>query len=349
VDINTQALEHLHSDYNVIPIPADFNDLDKIKEIVKGYDLVVGAVPGFLGYNVVKSVIEAGKNVVDISFFPEDPFDLDLLAQEKGVTAIVDFGVAPGMCHFLLGYHNHEMVVQSFTCYVGGLPVERKLPFQYKAPFSPVDVIEEYTRPARLVENGKLVVLDAMTDSELIDFEGVGTLEAFNSDGLRTLIKTMSIPVMKEKTLRYPGHIELIQNLNKAGFFDKNEIEIGNNRISPIEFTSKILINNWKLTDNDDEFTIMKIIIEGLDQGKHKSITYNMLDKRDKVTGFSSMARTTGYACTAAANLVLDGKFTKKGICPPEFVAEKEECFYYVMEYQKARGINYEMEIIEKE
>jgi len=89
--------------------------------------------------------------------------------------------------------------------YVGGLPIVRQWPYEYKAVFSPLDVIEEYTRTARFVENGRVVTRPALTDLERVDFEGVGTLEAFNTDGLRTLIQTIPAPNMKEKTLRYPG------------------------------------------------------------------------------------------------------------------------------------------------
>ena len=51
---------------------------------------------------------------------------------------------------------------------------KRKLPYQYKAPFSPVDVIEEYTRPARFIRNSKLVIKPALSDIELIEFEKAG-------------------------------------------------------------------------------------------------------------------------------------------------------------------------------
>src|SRR5690606_27700002 len=104
---------------------------------------VVGAVPGFMGFQTARTVIEAGKNMVDISFFPEDPFDLDQLAHEKKVTIVVDCGVAPGMGNIILGYHHAQMKVSRYECLVGGLPVTREWPWEYKAVFSPIDVIEE--------------------------------------------------------------------------------------------------------------------------------------------------------------------------------------------------------------
>src|SRR5690606_37486262 len=135
---------------------------------------------------------------------------LDALAKEQGVTAVVDCGLAPGLGNILFGRLNEELdSIDTFLCHVGGLPVVRRKPYEYAAVFSPLDVIEEYTRPARFIENGALVVRPALSDVEKMDLPGVGTLEAFNSDGLRTLAVTMKAPNMKEKTLRYPGHVGL--------------------------------------------------------------------------------------------------------------------------------------------
>ncbi|MCY7292139.1 MAG: saccharopine dehydrogenase NADP-binding domain-containing protein, partial [Ferruginibacter sp.] len=204
---------------------ADLTLYENYHTLLLDFDLIVSAVPGFMGYKTLEAVINAGKNVADISFFSEDGLQLDALAKQKNVTAIIDCGVAPGMSNLILGYHNSLMKIDSFECMVGGLPKKRVKPFEYKAPFSPIDVIEEYTRPARYVENGFVVTKPALSDAELIDFERVGTLESFNTDGLRSILYTMKhIPDMKEKTLRYPGHISLIQAMMQAGFFNNEEI-----------------------------------------------------------------------------------------------------------------------------
>ncbi|MCG3220154.1 MAG: saccharopine dehydrogenase NADP-binding domain-containing protein, partial [Candidatus Heimdallarchaeota archaeon] len=198
VDINQEVLDKLTHDYDLHGICADLSNPNIIKDIVKDFDLVIGALPGFMGYKSLKAVIEVGKNIVDISFFEEDALSLDELAKEKGVTAVVDCGVAPGSSNIILGYIDSILdKTESFLCYVGGLPVERKWPFEYKAPFSPSDVIEEYLRLARYIENSEIVVKPALSEPELLYFPGVGTLEAFNTDGLRSLINTMDIPFMK--------------------------------------------------------------------------------------------------------------------------------------------------------
>jgi saccharopine dehydrogenase-like NADP-dependent oxidoreductase len=230
------------------------------------------------------------------------------------------------------------MKISSFECYVGGLPVEKKPPFQYKAPFSPVDVIQEYIRPARLVENGAIVTKPALSDREIMHFDNAGELEAFNTDGLRSLIFTMGhIPDMKEKTLRYPGHIDLIIALQQAGFFDTTALRINDVDITPLDFTSKLLVNEWKLGPEEEEFTVMKVIVKG----EGKTVEYDLFDQYDPITKTSSMARTTGYTCTAAVNLIAKGLFKEEGVFPPELVGKHKNCFDFVMNYLSERKVNW--------
>ena len=338
-DLNAENLEALKQrNPEIHTVGADLSQFAEYKNLLSSFDLVVTAVPGFLGYRTLETVIDAGKNVVDISFFPEDALQLDRLAKQRNVTAITDCGVAPGVSNFIIGRHNEEMTIDSFECYVGGLPKERKPPFQYKAPFSPVDVIQEYIRPARLVENGAIVTRPALSEREIMLFDEIGELEAFNTDGLRSLIYTMGhIPEMKEKTLRYPGHIDLIISLQQAGFFETTPLRIDDADITPLEFTSKLLVEQWKLDPEEEEFTVMKVIV----RGENKTIEYNLLDRYDPKTKTSSMARTTGYTCTAAVNLIHEKLFTEKGVFPPELVGKDKKCFDFVMKYLEERNINW--------
>lgn len=341
VDLNADNLGRLKTHPSIKTMEMDLTQPNNIREAIFDCDLVIGALPSTLGFQTLKTVMEAGKNIVDISFLPEDPFQLDEPAKEKDVTAIVDCGVAPGMSNMILGYHNQKMEIEKFDCMVGGLPANPELPYKYKAPFSPIDVLEEYTRPARIIENGEVVVKPALSELELIEFDQVGSLEAFNTDGLRTLLITMKIPFMRERTLRYPGHAALMKILSETGFFKKEPINIKGQRIAPIDVTSKLLFRKWKLEEDEEEFTVMRIEIEGLENGAKRKIVYNLLDRYDQETQTSSMARTTGYTCTAVANLVLNGEYTRKGISPPEYVGAEEKCFWNVMEYLKARNIEY--------
>lgn len=321
---------------------ADLADCRSYIDLLNPFDIVVTAVPGCMGYKTLEAVILSEKNVVDISFFPEDALQLDDLAKKNNVTVITDCGVAPGVSNLILGRYNEEMKIDSFACYVGGLPKERKQPFQYKAPFSPADVIEEYIRPARLVENGEVVTKPALSDREFILFDEIGELEAFNTDGLRSLVYTMShIPQMKEKTLRYPGHVDIMLALEQAGFLDTAPLRIKEIDISPLEFTSRLLIKEWKLEPGEEEFTVMRVIVQGEKEGKTQTIQYDLMDRYDTVTKTTSMARTTGYTCTAAVNMLGKGMFKGKGVFPPELIGKHKDCFDFIMAYLEERNVHW--------
>ena len=350
VDLNQEVLAKLRDAASVETVQADLKQPGTLAAEITDSDLVVCAVPGFMGFETLKGIIEAGKNVVDISFFSEDPFQLDDLARTKGVTAVIDCGVAPGLSNIILGHVNELLdETESFICYVGGLPTVRHWPYEFKTVFSPWDVLEEYTRPSRFIEYGKEVVLPALSEVELIDFPNVGTLEAFNTDGLRSLGKTMKIPFMKEKTLRYPGYANLMSIFRQGGFFDTEPVDVGGQPVSPMALTSKLLFDQWKLKEGEEDFTVMQVIIEGRLGGKKFRYTYDLLDRYDRLTRTTAMARTTGYTCTIVARQVLSSMFSRPGVCPPEYVGCEADCYDHLIKGYQARNIHLTRTILELE
>lgn len=339
-DNDPEALQLLENKDNINIQEADLSG--RLDQWLDGFDLVMGAVPGFMGFETVKKVIDCGIDMVDISFFPEDALELDESARQAGVTVVTDCGLAPGMDNIILGYFNQKMEVDMFECLVGGLPVIREWPFEYKAVFSPVDVIEEYIRPARYVENGHVVTKEALSDPELVEFREVGTLEAWNSDGLRTLIRTMDIPNMIEKTLRYPGTIEYLKVLRESGFFSRDPVEVNGHKIRPIDLTSKLLFPKWKLNPGEEDLTVMRVRVAGEGSGQGKAYEYYLYNRYDRKSKMTSMSRCTGFTATAVAELVLEGKFDRKGICPPEYLGGKPENFDHIIRYLSERGIDYQ-------
>jgi saccharopine dehydrogenase-like NADP-dependent oxidoreductase len=348
-DYSSEALSRLTDIDGIKTVQADLDDVETLKSLVRDHDLVISAVPGFMGFRTVERIIECGKNVVDIAFFPEDMFLLDAKAREMNVTAICDIGVAPGMSNVLIAYGASKLdTLEKGITYVGGLPVIRTWPFEYKAVFSPIDVIEEYTRPARYIDGGRLVVREALSDPELLEFPNIGTLEAFNSDGLRTLATTIKGDYMIEKTLRYKGHIEKMAVLRDTGFFSKEPILINGVMISPLEFTSKLLFPKWKLQEGEEDLTVMQVITEGLKNGVRQRYTWDLYDRFDKATGIHSMARTTGYTATAVARLLAEGLYTRKGVSAPEYLGNDSAVVNYLLDRLKERGVVYseKLEII---
>tara|TARA_B100001248_G_scaffold157443_1_gene118531 strand:+ start:1914 stop:2990 length:1077 start_codon:yes stop_codon:yes gene_type:complete len=307
----------------IITYNLDVLDKQKLSSFIEKADIVLLAVPGYLGYSALETIISSGKDVVDISFSPENIMKLNDIAIQNNVTAIFDAGVAPGLPNYIFGYHDSFEDVKSFKYYVGGLPKFPKQPFNYKAPFSPIDVIEEYTRPARMIINKKLITKPALSGIENINFKDSLMLEAFNTDGLRSLLDTMShVKYMSEKTLRYPGHVELIKSYIKKGTLQNNE-------------TIKKLFKEWKLEPGEIEFTLLRVELQTND----KTINYELYDEYDKENNITSMARTTGYTATASINLILENLFTKKGVFPPENLSNNKKIFNFILKYLSKRKV----------
>ena len=344
VDLRPEALAELAS-AGIKVISQDISQPEATKDLVRDYDLVINAVPGYLGFQSLKACLEAGRKVVDISFFPENPFELESLAKKQKLTAVVDCGVAPGLSNMLAGYGLSQLdKAFSVTIYVGGLPVVRKWPFEYQTVFSPTDVIEEYLRPARCLENGQLIIKPALSEPEFLEFEKLGTLEAFITDGLRTMIETLNVPEMVEKTLRYPGHREKMLALRQAGFFAEQPVEIAGQKVRPVDLTAKILFPRLNTKAGEEDLTILRVIINGEKDGYPLRLTYDLFDRFDRKSETHSMARTTGYTATAVARAVAQGLIKKTGIIAPEFFGLEPEVFNFI----RREPLNREIVINEK-
>ena len=339
VDANPAALVGLDR-HGIRGVAADLSDPAAIARLVAGANVAVNAVPGFMGLSTLGAVVDAGTPAVDIAFMPEDPLSLDAAARAAGIPVVVDFGVAPGISNLLVGHGARRLDrALSARILVGGLPRERRLPWEYTIPFSPVDVLEEYTRPARIVEHGEAVVRAPLTEQELVDLPRVGTLEAFNSDGLRTLIRTMDIPHMVEKTLRYPGYARNVQLLAATGFFSTEPIDIGGVSVRPMDLTARLLFDAWRLGEDEDELTVMRVEVAGTLGDRLTRLTWDLYDETDHAGGATSMARSTGFPAALMARAVADGRFSRPGVFAPEEVAEDDALVRWLLDTLVERGI----------
>ena len=340
-DVSQSALARASASGAARTVQVDLTDAAAVRELLSDHDLVIGAVPGPIGFQTLETVVGAGKHYVDISFFDEDPFKVDALARENGVIALVDCGVAPGLSNLILGHHAATSDrVDRFACFVGGLPVERDSLFEYKATFSPIDVIAEYTRPARYIQGGELCEVPALSEIEAIDVPEIGTLEAFLTDGLRTLLDTVRVPDMKEKTIRYPGHAEQMKLLREMGLFDREPVDVGGVLVSPLELTAKLLFPLWRFEPGERDLTVMRVEVDAVTGDSSQRYRYDLLDRYDPTTGTPAMARTTGYTCSALARLIASGLYSTPGVSPPEFVGRDPGCFQFVVEQLEARQIS---------
>ncbi len=321
---------------------ADCSDPAVVTSLCDDHEMVVGAMPGRFGFGALRAVIESGRNFCDISFMPEDAWDLDELARSHGSTCVVDMGVAPGMSNLLGGCAAARLEpCRTVDIYVGGIPADPQPPFHYKAGFSPADVLEEYVRPARMVEGGETVVLEALSEPELIDFPGVGTLEAFNTDGLRSLAERVDVPRMREKTMRYPGHREVMLQMREAGFLGEAPIRVGDIEIVPRDLAAALLFPHWTYEDGEADLTAMRVEATGDLDGRPVRLRWDLLDYYDPATGFSSMARTTAFPCSIMTRLIIKGVIDSPGVHPPEEFARRDDVLQALFDGLEARGVRY--------
>ena len=341
------AQARMESGSSITTEVCDLSNADTLHRLAKSHDVVLGALSSHLGYEALHALCQTGKPYADISFMPEDALHWHDLAKEHGSTCVVDCGVAPGMSNLLAGAGVAALDrADEIEIYVGGLSKERRWPFEYKAGFSPADVIEEYTRPARYVVDGKVVTFEALSEPELMDFDGLGTLEAFNTDGLRSLIDTLDVPNMKEKTLRYPGHIELMRVFRETGLFDKGLIQVDGQTVSPLAVTSALLFPKWQFEEGEEDLTVMRITVKGEKAGKTKTMCWDLFEPYSHTERATSMSRTTAYPCTLMARMLLDGTVSEPGVYAPEQLASNPVVIERMLSGLKDRGIEYKASVV---
>ncbi|NJE55138.1 saccharopine dehydrogenase family protein [Thermococcus sp. 21S9] len=301
------------------PLKLDASRFDMLVEAMKGFELVIDALPGRFGYSSIRASIKAGVDMVDVSFMPENPLELREEAEDAGITVIFDAGFAPGLSHILMGRIWNELDDMSEGyIYVGGLPKEPKPPLYYRITWSPKDLIEEYTRPARVIRDGEIRKIDPLSEVKTVEIEGF-TFEAFPSDGLRSLLESVRVDKLEEWTLRWPGHLERMRVLRELGFFKPEHIDKTLEVITPL------------MTYESPDFSIMKVT--GTEPGR--TISYTLIDEEKE---FTSMARVTGYTASAIARLVAEGSCIF-GVIPPEILGMRIDTFERIIADLEERGI----------
>jgi len=295
-------------------------------------DLVCGALPGRLGFDLMSETVKAGKDTVDISYTPRDAFLLQRRAKEVGCRVVPQCGVAPGFTNMCVGDASRRMEkMNSVEIFVGGLPEKPEPPLNYRIVFSLEDVVNEYSRPVQVIEDGKLKKVDALSGRGLTSFPGVGRLEYFLTDGLGSLPRSYPrTREMHEFTLRYPGHADMMQTLRALGFFERNPVKIDGVEVEPRQLSIELLRPAMSQGSPED-FLALRVDVKGLSQGKKIHLRYQLLDHYNRRSGVSAMARTTAYPCTSVALLMGRGEIKESGIITPERIAQNERLFQFVL------------------
>jgi len=300
-------------------LAGDAADPEVLARRLHEHDLGVGALPSHLGLGVMRAAIAARRPLVDVSFTPEDPLSLDAEARAAGIPIVPDSGLAPGLSNLVLG----ESVAargtpDRATILVGGVAQDAAKPYGYVVTWSLDDLMEEYTRPARIVREGRETVVPVFSGLERVTVEGVGEMEAFYSDGLRTLIHTLpSVREMGEKTLRWPGHVEAIRPFLAAGTL-REEL--------------------YRRCTEDPPRDLVALVVR-VERGQ-RTEEFTLVDRFDPATGLTAMARTTAFTTSVVAQLAAAGGIGEPGVRPLELVARDGRAFRFVLDAMAARRVH---------
>ena len=307
-------------------------------------DLVCGALPGRLGFDLMSETVRAGRDSVDISYTPRDPFRLQGKAKEAGCRVVPQCGVAPGFTNMCVGDASRRLdQMKSVEIFVGGLPQMPEPPLNYRIVFSLEDVVNEYSRPVQVIENGKKKKVDALSGRGLTSFPGVGRLEYFLTDGLGSLPRSYPrTREMHEFTLRYPGHADMMSTLRVLGFFERKPVKIRGIEVEPRQLAIELLRGAMSRGSPED-FLALRVDVKGLSHGKKIHLRYQLLDHYNRGTGVSAMARTTAYPCTSVALLMGRGEIKETGVVTPEKIAQDERLFQFVLGRLSERGVKMKM------
>jgi len=316
----------------------DVKDVQATKKLMKGFDVAVCALPEGLDTYASKAAIGAKVHVVDLAYGHRQ-LEFDGPAKKAGIAIVLDCGVAPGITN-ILATHGAGQIdeVDDIRIVCGGLPQKPLPPLGYRITWSTWGLINMYCGKAKIVRNGKIVEVDAMSDLERIEFPGMGELEAFTTDGLSTLTVTMKGKVrnMVEKTARYPGHAEKILAMRDMGLFDTDPVDVGGVKVVPRDVAVSVLDKTLRRGD-DKDVTVLRVDVAGKKDGKDVERSFVMVDRFDEERGVTSMARATGYTAAIVARMVARGEIAEIGVVPPETAVVK--VFKRFLSELKNRGI----------
>lgn len=332
---------------NVSWMEFDASKYDELVKVLEKFDLALGFLPGTLGYQLTEACIDAKTDLVDVSYMAKDSMLLDGAALEAGITVVPDCGFAPGISNILVGHAVKQLDnVKTIHIMVGGLPERRLPPLDYIVTWSTDSLIDEYTRKTTIIKKGEKVEVDSLSGLEEVDFPSVGKLEAFYTDGLRTLIHTMkNVEEMWEKTLRYKGHAKKIRLLNDLGFFDEDNIDIDGLQVSPRRFTARLL-GKTLCKPKVRDLVAMEVEVCGFKNSEKTCHVYRLLDFYDKTRGITAMARTTAYPASIAGQLILKEALKTKGVVPTEKIGMDRKLFSQILKDLESHGVRISEETI---
>jgi lysine 6-dehydrogenase len=326
----------------LLPTTLDVRDHAAVIGAMRECDAVMSAIPYYLNYDMARLAVEAGVHFCDLGGNTEIVFkqkELETYAREKRVTVVPDCGLAPGMVN-ILAQHGIEQLdhVESVKIFVGGLPQHPEPPLNYMLVYSLEGALDYYTTLSWVLRNGKRTQVKALSEREPVTFDELGELEAFHTaGGLSTMAFRYEgkIPAMEYKTLRYPGHAAIMENIRALGLLDTEPVEVKGVKIAPRD--AFIAVVQPKLTKpKGRDLVALRVVVSGTKNGAKATRSYELVDRYDEKHGVSAMMRTTGYSLSITGLMQVRGQIKPPGVHTPD---ECVPATAYIAELRK-RGID---------
>jgi lysine 6-dehydrogenase len=325
----------------LIPTTLDVRDREAVLAVMRESDAVMSAIPYYLNLQLAECAVEAGVHFCDLGGNTEIVFQQKELAERaraKGVTIIPDCGVAPGMVNILAEHGIRQLdTVDSVRIYVGGLPQNPEPPLNYQVVYSLEGVLDYYTTRSWVLRDGRRSQVTALSEREPVEFPApVGTLEAFHTaGGLSTMAFRYEgkVPEMEYKTLRYPGHAEMMESIRELGLLDLEPVDVKGIKVVPRDlFVAAV---GPKLTKDAPDLLALRVTVRGTKGGKPAERRFDLVDRYDEAHGISAMMRTTGYSLSITGQMQVRGEVGPPGVWTPDECMPAEA---YIAEL-RARGI----------
>jgi lysine 6-dehydrogenase len=332
-----------HSGPRLIPTTLDVRDREAVLAVMRESDAVMSAIPYYLNLQLAECAVEAGVHFCDLGGNTEIVFQQKALADRartKGVTVIPDCGVAPGMVNILAEHGIHQLdTVESVRIFVGGLPQHPEPPLNYQVVYSLEGVLDYYTTRSWVLRDGQRRQVTALSEREIVEFPApAGALEAFHTaGGLSTMAFRYEgkIPEMEYKTLRYPGHAEIMETIRELGLLDLEPVDVKGMKVVPREvFVSTVGPKLFKPKGKD--LLALRVIVRGTKGGKAAERRFDLVDRYDEAHGISAMMRTTGYSLSITGQMQVGGEVGPAGVWTPDECVPPEA---YIREL-RSRGID---------
>lgn len=323
----------------------DVDDGDAVAAAMEGHDVAVSCVPYRFNLELSKAAIEAGTHMCDLggnNDVVRRQLCLDAKARRAEVTVIPDCGLAPGMATVLAADALRRMDrVAEIHIRVGGLPLEPSGPLDYMLLFNPAGLVNEYREAPVVIRSGEVRLAEPLGELEAIEFpEPFGRLEAFNtSGGTSTLPQTLlgKVQELDYKTIRYPGHRDKVKCMMDLGLFDEAPVAAGGVDVVPRDLTEALLAE--RLPREGDDVVLLRVRAEGVAEGRERTLTYTIVDRRDPATGLTAMQRTTAFPASIVARMLGSGEIDQRGVVPQELVVPTVR----FIEEMERRGVQIEI------